>query len=66
MVKTGGGNRDIFGSIMVARFAAGGGFLAPTFNYSGGGGSSNLQYDSSAVLNAIVIPGATVLGVVEK
>jgi hypothetical protein len=66
LLKQGGGNRDIFGSIMVARFGASGGFLTPTFNYGDGGGSSNLQYDSSAVLDAIVMPGATVLGVVEK
>ena len=66
LIKTGGGNRDIFGSIMLARFGPGGDFLAPTFDYGDGGGSSNLQYDSSAVLNAIVMPGATVLGVVEK
>ena len=66
LLKQGGGNRDIFGSIMVARFGPGGGFLAPTFDYGDGGGSSNLQYDSSAVLDAIVMPGATVLGVVEK
>ena len=66
LLKSGGGNRDIFGSIMVARFGAGGGFLAPTFAFTGGGGSSNLQYDSSAVLDAIVMPGANVLGVVEK
>jgi hypothetical protein len=66
IIKDGGGNRDIFGSIMLARFGPGGGFLAPTFNYSGGTGSSNLQYDSRAVLDAVVMPGATVLGVVEK
>jgi hypothetical protein len=66
LLKSGGGNRDIFGSIMVARFGPGGNFLAPTFNYTGGGGSSNIQYDSSAVLDAIVMPGANVLGVVEK
>jgi hypothetical protein len=66
LLKSGGGNRDIFGSIMVARFGPGGGFLAPTFAFTGGGGSSNLQYDSSAVLDAIVMPGANVLGVVEK
>ena len=64
--KTGGGTRDIFGSVMVARFGATGGFLDPTFAYTGGGGSSNLQYDSTAVLNAIVMPGAIVLGVVER
>jgi hypothetical protein len=66
LIKTGGGNRDIFGSIMVARFGATGGFLAPTFNYNDGAGSSNLQYDSGAVLDAVTMPGASVLGVVEK
>jgi hypothetical protein len=66
LIKTGGGNREIFGSVMLARFGATGDFLAPTFNYNDGAGSSNLQYDSSAVLDAIVMPGATVLGVVEK
>lgn len=66
VIKTGGGNRDIFGSMMVARFAAGGDFLAPTFNYETGAGSSNLQYDSTAVMEAIIIPGANVLGVIER
>jgi hypothetical protein len=66
VIKTGGGNRDIFGSVMLARFDATGDFLAPIFNYNDGAGNSNLQYDSSAVLDAIVMPGATVLGVVEK
>lgn len=64
--KTGGGNRDLYGSIMIARFGATGGFLDPTFEYLGGAGSSNLQYDSRAVLNAIVIPGVSVLGMAEK
>lgn len=66
VIKQGGGNRDIFGSMMVARFGVGGGFQAPTFNYITGGGSSNLQYHSTAVLDAIVMPGAVVLGVVEQ
>lgn len=64
--KTGGGNRDIFGSIMVARFGATGGFLAPTFEYLGGAGNSNLQYDSKADRLAVVTAGARVLGVVER
>lgn len=66
IVKTGGGNRDIFGSVMVARFNATGGFLNPTFDYGTGAGSSNLQYDSRAVLDAVVIPGAQVLGIAER
>jgi len=64
--KTGGGNRDLYGSIMIARFGATGGFLDPTFEYLGGAGSSNLQYDSRAVLGAVVIPGVSVLGMAEK
>jgi hypothetical protein len=66
LLKTGGGNRDIFGSIMIARFGATGGFLEPTFEYLGGAGSSNLQYDSQAARDAVVIPGVTVLGMAEK
>jgi hypothetical protein len=66
LVKTGGGNRDVFGSVMVARFGATGGFLNPTFDYGTGAGSSNLQYDSRAVMDAITIPGAQVLGIKEK
>lgn len=66
LLKQGGGNRDIFGSIMVARFGATGGFLEPTFDYDGGGGTSNLQFDSRAVLNSIVLAGTEVLGVAEK
>lgn len=64
--KTGGGNRDIYGGIMVARFGATGNFLEPTFEYLGGAGSSNLQYDSTADRNSIVLAGTKVLGVVER
>lgn len=66
LVKTGGGNRNIYGSIMVARFGATGGFLEPTFDYGDGGGSSNLQYDSSADRGSVVMAGIKVLGIVEK
>jgi hypothetical protein len=64
--KTGGGNRNIYGGIMVARFGATGGFLEPTFEYLGGAGSSNLQYDSTADRNSVVMAGTKVLGVIEK
>jgi len=64
--KQGGGNRDIFGSMIVAKFGATGDFLAPTFDYSAGVGSSNLQFDSVALRNAIVLAGPKVLGMVEK
>lgn len=66
VLKKGGGNRDIFGSVMVARFGATGDFLAPTFDYDDGTGTSNLQYDSTADHNSIVMAGTKVLGVVEK
>jgi hypothetical protein len=66
LLKSGGGNRDVYGSIMVARFGATGNFLEPTFDYNGGGGSSNLQYDSTADLNSIVMAGTKVLGIVER
>jgi hypothetical protein len=66
LLKQGGGNRDIFGAVMIARFGATGGFLDPTFDYENGGGSSNLQFDSRNILDAVVMPGAVVLGVAEK
>jgi hypothetical protein len=66
LLKSGGGNRDVYGSIMVARFGATGNFLEPTFDYNGGGGSSNLQYDSTADLNSVVMAGTKVLGIIEK
>lgn len=66
LFKQGGGNRDVYGSIMIARFGATGGFLEPTFEYLGGGGSANLQYDSRNDRNAVVVAGTKVLGVVEK
>jgi len=66
LLKQGGGNRDIFGSIMVARFGATGDFLEPTFDYNGGAGNSNLQYDSRNALDAVVLAAPIVLGVAEK
>jgi hypothetical protein len=66
LLKQGGGNRDVYGSIMVARFGATGGFLEPTFEYLGGGGSANLQYDSRADKNSVVLTGPSVLGIAEK
>ncbi|HKP45699.1 MAG TPA: hypothetical protein VJT50_03805, partial [Pyrinomonadaceae bacterium] len=66
LLKQGGGNRNVYGSIMIARFGATGGFLDPTFEYLGGGGSSNLQYDSTADRNSVISAGTKVLGVVER
>ncbi|MEP6741115.1 MAG: hypothetical protein ABJB61_01345, partial [bacterium] len=65
-LKQGGGNRNVFGSIMIARFGATGNFLEPTFDYGDGGGTSNLQYDSNGDRGSVVMAGTKVLGVVEK
>jgi hypothetical protein len=51
---------------VVARFGATGNFLDPTFEYLGGSGTSNFQYDSTADRNAVVTAGTKVLGVVER
>lgn len=66
LLKQGGGNRNIYGSIMIARFGLTGGFLDPTFEYLGGAGTSNLQYHSKNAIDAAAMPGALVLGVAEK
>jgi len=64
--RSGGGNGVIAGGIVIAKFGATGGFLAPTFS-TNGGGNSTIQYDSKAVADATtVLPGFLVLGVVEK
>jgi hypothetical protein len=64
--RSGGGNGTIAGGIVIAKFGATGGFLAPTFS-TNGGGNSTIQYDSKAVADATtVLPGFQVLGVVEK
>lgn len=65
MVRSGGGNGDIFGSIAVARFDSSGGFMAPTFNTSGAGNSS-AQYDSDWVRRALSSTGPLVMGVTER
>ena len=66
LLKQGGGNRNIYGSIMIASFGLTGGFLEPTFEYLGGAGTSNLQYHSKNSADAAAMPGAVVLGVAEK
>ena len=64
--KNGGGNRNIYGAVMIARFGATGDFLEPTFNYGTGAGTSNLQYDSKSISDALELTAPLVLGVVEK
>jgi hypothetical protein len=64
--RNGGGNGTISGGIVIAKFDATGGFLAPTFT-TNGGGNSTIQYDSNAVAAATTtVPGFQVVGVVEK
>jgi Tfp pilus assembly protein PilX len=61
--KGGGGDTSLL-SMAVAHFDATGGFLAPTFNVSGGG-SSTMHYDSDWVKKALRSMGPGVLGVSE-
>lgn len=65
VIKTGGGNGNTLGAMMIARFGATGGFLEPSFLVSGAG-TSNHQYDSRASENAMVMSGPTVLGIAER
>jgi Tfp pilus assembly protein PilX len=64
--KTGGGNRSIYGAVMVAHFNSSGDFLEPTFDYGTGAGTSTMRYDSAAVAEALELSAPLVLGVVEK
>ena len=65
VIKTGGGNKDIYGSIMIGRFGSSGGFLEPTWDVQGGG-SSNLQYDSTTIWDGIGTTGRPLVGIVER
>lgn len=63
--KSGGGSGNTLGSITIAKFGATGGFLAPTFSVKGGG-SSNIQTDSTTLQEALALTNPRVLGVVER
>lgn len=53
LIRSGGGNGDIYGGIAVAAFnRTAGNFTAPTFN-TNGGGNSTIQYDSAALKTGI-------------
>jgi hypothetical protein len=54
LVRDGGGNGEILGGIVIAKFdrTGSGGFHAPTFT-TNGGGDSNVQYDSRSVNTAV-------------
>lgn len=62
--RQGGGGDLSLCAMAVARFGATGGFLAPTFNVSGGG-NSTIRYDSEWVRKALKSMGPGVLGVSE-
>jgi hypothetical protein len=74
LVRNGGGNGDILGAMVVAKFARTWPaaeniqphpFLAPTFN-TNGGGNSNVQYNSTNVNNAMNLLGNRLMGIVEN
>lgn len=65
VTRSGGGNGEFNGVMMIAKFNSTGEFLAPYFDVDGGG-NSNFQYDSDAVRKALNSPGRRVLGVVER
>lgn len=69
VTRSGGGNGNIRGSWIIAKFdstpGATTGFLAPSFNVSGGG-NSNFQRDSVAERDANNTLGRRVVGVVER
>lgn len=64
MVRSGGGNGNTLGSILVARFDNSGDFLAPAFS-SNGSGTSSIQYDSAWVRRALASPGPRVVAIGE-
>ncbi len=64
LIRSGGGNGNTLGSILVARFGNSGDFLAPTFN-SNGSGTSSIQYDSAWVRRALASPGPRVVAIGE-
>jgi hypothetical protein len=67
VIHDGGGNGDTLGALAIARFnrnVPGGPFLPPTFN-TNGGGTSNVQYDPTAVQKALGLAGRNVIAVRE-
>ncbi|MCA1591321.1 MAG: hypothetical protein LC754_01425 [Acidobacteria bacterium] len=62
--RSGGGNGNSLGSMVVASFGSTGNFTAPIFNSSGSGNSS-IRYDSDWVRRALTLGGPVVLSVSE-
>jgi hypothetical protein len=67
VIRTGGGNGDIYGALSIAKFNTNGsgGFQTPYFDTSGGG-NSLMQYDSDAIRRALNVSGPRALGVHEQ
>ena len=67
VTRSGGGNGDVLGAWIVARFNLNGtgGFLAPTFD-ADGGGTGRFQFDWDAIVNANRMIGLTVTGITER
>jgi hypothetical protein len=67
ITRQGGGPSTFLGAIVVARFNATGGFLAPTYNTQADQGNTvRMQYDSVVVQDSLALTGLRVLGIVEK
>jgi hypothetical protein len=62
--RSGGGNGNTYGAVVVSKFGSTGGFLAPTFT-SSGSGTSTLQLDRNKVKTALRLGGIPVLSVSE-
>jgi hypothetical protein len=67
VTRSGGGNGNVLGSWIIARFNRNGpgGFLAPTFDASGGG-TGRFQFDWEAIVNANRMVGLTITGITER
>ena len=64
LTRSGGGNGQTYGSILVARFGPTGNFLAPTMQ-ANGSGTSLIQYDSAWVRRGLGSPGPRVVAIGE-
>jgi hypothetical protein len=67
ITREGGGPSTFLGAIVVARFNATGGFLAPTYSTQPDQGNIvTMQYDSGVVQDSLALTGLRVLGIAEK
>jgi hypothetical protein len=65
--REGGGPSTFNGGLVVASFGATGGFLAPSYDTQADQGNLvTMQYDSSAISNALALTGLSVRGIIER